>query len=249
MASALPPTWQVPEVFRERLGSRAGRQRYMVADGHLLLVLHAPPKPHDTDRVARFFWRAPDGTWASKDFGSGVNAISTHIDQYDELISRLDREENHAVTSDDYFRVLDQLAPLSRAARNMSHVFQEARRECPQIHELINLRDRAYEIEREAELLYNGAKTALDYSVAKRAEEQALASNRMAVAAHRLNILAAFFFPIAALSSLFGVNLPSGLEKMAPPTVFLTVLVVGLLLGGLLAAYVIRPEESRPAKR
>ena len=41
--SLIPAIWTVPEVFRERLGRRIGRQRMMFADGHLLLVLHAPP--------------------------------------------------------------------------------------------------------------------------------------------------------------------------------------------------------------
>ena len=36
----LPAPWQVPSVFRERMGTQVGRQRSMVADGHLLLVLH-----------------------------------------------------------------------------------------------------------------------------------------------------------------------------------------------------------------
>ena len=38
--SILPATWQVPRVFRERLGVKVGRQRAMVADGHLLLDNH-----------------------------------------------------------------------------------------------------------------------------------------------------------------------------------------------------------------
>jgi len=53
--SILPPGWQVPQEFRTRLGANVGRQRPMLADGHLLLVLHAPPKPEDQVRVGRFF--------------------------------------------------------------------------------------------------------------------------------------------------------------------------------------------------
>ena len=61
-------------------------------------------------------------------------------------------------------------------------------------------------------LLYNEARNSLDFSIARRGEEQARSSHRMAVSAHRLNLLAAFFFPIATLTALFGVNLRHGLE-------------------------------------
>ena len=71
----LPSAWQVPAAIRNRLGSRVGRQRTMAADGHLLLVLHAPPKPDDPERVGRFFWRNPQGEWLSKDLGSGIRAF------------------------------------------------------------------------------------------------------------------------------------------------------------------------------
>ena len=104
----------------------------------------------------------------------------------------------------------------------------------------------AYETQREAELLYNGAKNALDFAVAKQAEEQAAASHRMAVSAHRLNILVAFFFPIATLTAVFGVNLRTGLEDAAPPFLFLGVITMGLFFGGILTAFVTRkPNETR----
>ena len=61
--SVLPPSWEVPAQFRERLGERVGRQRAMMADGHLLLVLHRPPKKDEVERFPRLFWRKPDGTW------------------------------------------------------------------------------------------------------------------------------------------------------------------------------------------
>ncbi|MEC8434092.1 MAG: hypothetical protein VXZ54_14155, partial [Planctomycetota bacterium] len=59
----LPKMWEVPDVFRERLGDRSGRQRAMFADGHLLLILHKAPQPNEDQRVAAFFWRQPDGNW------------------------------------------------------------------------------------------------------------------------------------------------------------------------------------------
>lgn len=236
----LPSVWQVPAVFRERMGAKVGRQRAMVADGHLLLVLHAPPKPDEPGRVGRFFWRSPDGKWNSSEFGTGVNALNTHLNEYQELISKLDAQEERASSAHDYFDVLERVAPIYRAARNLHAVLQDARKSCPEIRELINLRDRAYDTEREAELLYQGTKNSLDFAVAKRAEEQAASSHRMAVAAHRLNVLVAFFFPIATLTAIFGVNLRTGLEEVAPPFLFLAVIALGLVFGGVLTAFVTR---------
>jgi Mg2+ and Co2+ transporter CorA len=247
MANLLPATWDVPEVFRQRLGAQAGRQRTMVADGHLLLVLHAPPKPGEAARVGRFFWRSPDGKWTSKDLGTGINALKTHLDEYDDVLSRLDRLEEVASTSEDSFEILEQLTPLHRATRNLHNVLQEARKAYPEYRELINLRDRAYEIERTAELLFNETKNELDYTIARRVEEQAQASQRMAVSAHRLNILAAFFFPIAALTAIFGVNLEHGWESDSAPFPFLVTIALGLLLGCILTVFVTRPGNDTNA--
>ena len=102
--------------------------------------------------------------------------------------------------------MLEQLTPIHRAVQNLYQVLQEARNMCPDYRDIIDVRDRAYVIERTADLLFSGTKNSLDFIVAKRAEEQVHASHRMAAAAHRLNILAAFFFPIITLTTIFGVD-------------------------------------------
>ena len=139
--------------------------------------------------------------------------------------------------------ILEQLSPVHRAATNLHIVLQAARKECPDIRELINLRDRAYEFERTAELLLEEVKNSLDVAVAKRAEEQAASTHRMSVASHRLNILAAFFFPIATLMAIFGANLRHGWEDVWPPIPMLVVLGLGLALGGILALFVTRSSR------
>ena len=75
----LPPTWVVPPAIRERLGDKVGRQRAMTADGHLLLVLHKPPKAGDNERQGRFFWRSPEGNWLSSDLGPGPAGLAQHL--------------------------------------------------------------------------------------------------------------------------------------------------------------------------
>ena len=237
-ADLIPPLWKVPQIFRDRMGEQVGRQRPMAADGHLLLVLHAPPRPSENQRHGRFFWRDPAGQWTSKDRGTGINALNKHLEEYEEVINKLDRLEEQATTSHEYFAILEQLSPVHRAATNLHNVLQAARKECPDFRELINLRDRAYEIERTAELLLAEVKNALDVAVAKRAEEQSASSHQMSIASHRLNILAAFFFPLATLMAIFGANLRHGWEDVWPPIPMLVVLGLGLALGGILAAFV-----------
>ena len=53
--------WQVPGVFRSRIGERAGRQRVMTADGHLLFILHKVPRAGTAERESALFWRSPLG--------------------------------------------------------------------------------------------------------------------------------------------------------------------------------------------
>jgi len=234
----LPRVWDVPQVFRDRLGSRVGRQRVMVADGHLLLVLHVPPGPDQTERLGRFLWRKPDGTWMSNDLGSGSHVVGKHLDQFAKTIQDCDAQEEQATTAEDYFAVLEHLAPTLRTAKNLHAVLQEARQACPDDRDLINFRDRAYEIERTAELLQTETKRSWDLLMARKADEQAKAGRRMAASAHRLNQLAAFFFPIAALSGILGVNLTHGLEALAPPQPFLAFVAIGLISGLILMAFV-----------
>ena len=76
--SVLPPLWKVPQEFRNRLGEQAGRQRVMFCDGHLLLVLHRPPKEDEVQRKGRFFWRSPDGTWTSSELSVTVVAALSY---------------------------------------------------------------------------------------------------------------------------------------------------------------------------
>ncbi|MBN1853888.1 MAG: hypothetical protein JW829_14235 [Pirellulales bacterium] len=240
--SLLPSSWQVPKVFRDRIGGLPGRQRAMLEDGHLLIILHEPPGPDEEERRARFFWRKPDGSWASTTEGSGQVGLDTHLEDFETVLNRLDEQEEAARTANDYFKLMRHLNPLVRTSRNLHDALRKAREMVPDDKRIIDYRDRAYAIERQAELLANDAKNALDHAIALRSEEQAAAGKQMAIAGHRLNILAAFFFPIATLAALLGMNVKTGLE---PETVnslvpFEAVLIGGLAAGALLALFVTR---------
>jgi Mg2+ and Co2+ transporter CorA len=213
----------------------------MFADEHLLLVLHKPPRPDQDEREGRFVWRKPDGTWASNDLGGGPGAVAKHLDEFGAIVDRCEKMEHDAKSSEDYFRVLEELAPLQRAASNLHNTLQEARKLVPDDREIINLRDRAYDLQRTTELLYTTTKNSLDFAIARRAEEQAQSSHQMAISAHRLNLLAAFFFPLATLCALLGVNLKHGLEDSPfSPIPFLVLVFLGLFSGMVMTTFVTR---------
>lgn len=212
----------------------------MFADGHLLLILHSPPTAEQSERNGRIFWRAPDATWKAKTSSNGLRALKDHLAAYRKRLEDLEEHEDAAQTADDYFSVLSEASPLYRAARNQHIALQHARELVADARDVINFRDQTYEIERAAELMHIDTKNALDFSVAQRTEEQAKSSFQMAVSSHRLNVLAAFFFPIATLSSVFGTNLIHGFEQKHAPWLFLGMLGVGLLIGLILKAIVTR---------
>lgn len=229
--SLLPASWAVPQELRDRLGQTFGRQRAMSFGGHVLLILHAPPQADQLERHGRAFWRSAEGEWKSTDLGDGIDAVERHLAEYAALLSEYDSAEEKAQSAMEYFHLLEALAPLQRSSRNLHNAMQEARQSNAAVHELIDLRDRAYEIDRNVELLYTDAKNSLEAAIARRGEEQAQASHRMAMAAHRLNMMVGFFFPMATLSSIFGVNMIHGWENVPGPMPFLVLLSVGFFAG------------------
>lgn len=231
----IPGTWEVPQEFHDRLGERPGRQRVMLAAGHLLFVLHEPPGPDESVRRPRLFWREPNGTWHNTGKSHGVAAFKGHLEEFERAIDRFDQLEDRAARSRDFLTILEATGPLKRSIANLHQVLEEARRMIPADRDLINLRDQAYDLSRTAELLYDATRNALDTARTRQAEEQAASSSAMAIAAHRLNLMVAVFFPLATLAAIFGMELPNGLDSVPAPWAFLGVCGVGLVLGLLVA--------------
>jgi hypothetical protein len=249
-STLLPADWNVPVQLRKRLGATAGRQRVLDGEGHLILVLHAPPGADETGRRGRFFWRDPDGNWRAAPKAERVANIDAHLNEYRAAIEQLEQAEDDAREIRDYFELLDRLAPLARATRNMYETLQQARETVQDDRHLIVARDHAYELTRRADLLYADAKNALEFAVAWQAEQQAESSYQMSVATHRLNMLVAFFFPIATLTAVFGANLRHGLEgwdRAAAPIPLAAVIAAGLFCGLILTGFIARPAR-RPRR-
>lgn len=225
----LPPGWDVPAEFRERLGDEVGRQRVIQADGQLLLVLHAPPRSGEDYRVGRLFWRNRDGRWKPQGLTHNNHAIGELLHEYESRVNEIDTLEDDANESADYFEILTEVGPLIRSANNLLGVLEESRTLAKKDRALLLLRDRAYALTRRLDLIQHEAQTTINYLTARRAEEQAEAVRHQTASAYRLNILAAFFFPVATISAIFGMNLRNGLEGFDDDWGPLT---MGLLVGG-----------------
>jgi hypothetical protein len=239
----VPATWKLPESLRNRLGTGVGRQRLMQADGHLLLVLHDVPVAGETTRRGIWVWRDADGNWKGSLRDPGLATLEELMQRYTQRLEEFDRLEDAARHADDYSQLLEGLAPVVRSARNLLEVLEEARKAMPDERRLIDPRDRAYEISRWSELLFDDAKNSMDVAVVRRAEEQAQASNRMSVTAHRLNVLAALFFPLATLGEVFGTTLTENWSWSQTATPFLLFLWGGALSGLILAMFISRQPK------
>ncbi|MCC7073314.1 MAG: hypothetical protein IT383_18525 [Deltaproteobacteria bacterium] len=230
MAQVIPESWQVPQRFRQRVGTSAGRQRAMIDAGHLLLILHDVPKVGDDERAPRLFWRAPDGAFKAKESrGDGLPSLKRHVEAFKAAVQELDEKVDRAKQAEEIYQVLRAAAPIARTTRNLHKALQEAR-EGVDDKDIISLRDAAGEIERSAELVVSDAKNALDYLEAKAAEEQASFAKKTADAQHRLNLLAALFFPITAIGSVLGIELTKGLESQGA-WLFWSIVVAALIVG------------------
>jgi Mg2+ and Co2+ transporter CorA len=244
MAEVIPSDWQVPVRFRQRMGKIAGRQRAMIESGHILMVLHEVPKAGDSDRAARLFWRAPDGRWQESTEGKraagadGLAALKRHVETFEKIIDSLDDSVDKANKASQLFEILRTATPLARATRHLHATLQEAR-QAVEDKEIIALRDLAQELERAIELVVSDADNALKYIEAQSAEDQASFARKAAESQHRVNLLGAMFFPVTAIGSIMGVNLPHGLEH-SPPWVFWCVLCAAFMLGLLVRSSVAR---------
>lgn len=235
----LPHGWQLPEAITQRLGESSGRQRAIIEEGHLLLVLHKVPSAEGAKRQAVLFWRNAEGEWKSSEGREGIGALRAHLEEFAKALEVLDAAYEKAQSAHDYFAVLESAVPIYRSAKNQATALQVARESLPDAREIITMRDLAADNERAAELVHADAKNALDYQIARQGEEQSRLSNELSEVGHRLNLLAALFLPLSVAGGLFANSLRSGLED-APVWAFWLMIMGALVLGWLLRGRVTR---------
>ena len=242
--SLLPSSWDIPQIFRDRLGITAGRQRAMVHEGHLLLVLHAPPEEDHAARGGRFFWRDPGGGWSAHSTSKPCRSLDAHLAEFETTVAELDERDPADETAIELHADITALAPLVRAARNLRAALQHAREMLSEVEEIIVYRDRSNQIERMAELAYQDAQNTLGFTTALQAEAQATSGYQMARSSHRLNLLVAFFFPMATLSAIFGVNLAHGFEARLAPFPFLGLIALSIISGFVLKSFISADSDN-----
>ncbi|MCB1225543.1 MAG: hypothetical protein KDK99_07010 [Verrucomicrobiales bacterium] len=238
-----PKAWELPEAIRSRFGRDAGRQRAIFEQGHLLLVLHHLPGPDDLDRKPAFFWRKPDGEWRSTEGkGQSARTLEAFLRTMTDRLAEMEAQEIAAKTASQYHTLLEHLGPIVRTLRGQHRALQQARELSGNDPDVISARDTAAQQERNAELLLQDSQFGLQFTTARQAEEQAQAAQRMAATAHRLNLLAALFLPLTAITGLFGMEVHSGLANS--PRNFYLILFWGLLSGILLGLLINRRPRS-----
>ena len=210
----IPPTWNLPESIKSRLGQNTfGRQRAVAEEGHILLILHKPPGADDLRREGVLFWRDPAGNWLSGRSNSGAQALSAHVQNYADLDVAMAQKFEKANDTKSLHELLGAVTPLARAAHNMHAALQDAREAVKGDKTIIELRDRAYEVDRNLDILVHDIQHAIAYRAAREAEEQNRLTREALRASHRLNVLAALFLPLTAIASIFSMDLKHGLNR------------------------------------
>lgn len=236
--------WTLPKEITDRLGTESyGPQRVIHEKDHLLVVLHEPPLQQGHLREHAIFLRKPDGAWLYHGNTQGEFAFARLHDQYAKALASLEDRYSKADNAGELFQVMDQLVPLARAAGNMKATLQAAREAVRHDKLLITLRDRAADLARGLDLLLADARLALDYRLARSAEEQTQAAMALNRAQHKLNTIAALTFPLMTVGAVFGMNLHSGVENLGWP-MFWLVFAAGLTLGLVVKSWV---QPARPA--
>ncbi|WP_236903856.1 hypothetical protein [Comamonas serinivorans] len=236
--------WPMSPEIERRLGSSYGAQRAIAADGQVLLILHAPPRPGQP-RDHEVFLRLPaEGNaarWMYEGQDGGQRELMRLLDDYVKILEQLEARHERAQTASELFTIIGPCIPLARAASNMQAALQAARDAAPDDQGLIDQRDRAVEISRGFELLLADTRMELDYRLALAAEEQTRATQEVTLAQRKLNVIAALTFPLMAIGAALGMNLHSGIEDVQG-WVFWAVIAAGGMLGLMIKRWVGGPS-------
>ena len=248
----LPGTWEVPQELRNRFGNKTGRQRAHEFREHLVVMLHLPPSFDESaartqKRHAVYFWRHNLGEWSCSEGRHGAETLLEHVVKYEDAVESLESRAGAATSTNDWFEILAVVAPLRRAACNMADALQSAQHHVPQNvqAELQDATDAAIEVARDTELMQEQAQHSIDFLLAQQQETQARAGEAQVETAYRLNVIAAVFLPLATITSVFGMNLPSGMENSSRMFFWLVVL-TGLGIGIGIGATLMRRRSLKP---
>ena len=175
---------------------------------------------------------------------NGGKALRALLAEFDAIYDRHDADYKEAKTARALFNILDGLGPLKRTTAHLYEALQQAREATPDEPLFIEQRDEAYTISRAISLLHDEVNLALNFQIAKNAEEQNAKADEALMAQNRLNLLAAFTFPLISIATIFGMNLTHGLEDRHV-LIFWIVFVTGSAVGLGLKSWVL-PRKKKP---
>ena len=237
----LPAIWDLPQEIRHRVSKHQGRQRAMEAEGHILFILYRVPQPRTNERHVVYLWRKPDGTWEFSERGTGINALSGLLQEYEQVVEEMESRQESAKLPEHWYAIVERIGPVQRAIQQMYVTLQEARRTIPDLEQQAALQgpcDQASNLVRGCDQLLADAKISMDFFATKQSYIQSLVSRDQARAAFRLNILAALFLPLGTIAAVFGMNLQHGLEAQSS-WFFWGIFAAGITAGVAIGAYVL----------
>ena len=188
------------------------------------------------------FWRNAEGEWRSTHHGDDDKALAKHLSEFERMLETFGRAEDLGDV-ELLRKTLEGTIPVQRSVAHMHQALQDARQAMPDDRLLINYRDQAYDMERTADILLQDVQHDLEFAAARHEEQQTAAAHQMAVAAHRLNVMAALFLPLATISAVLGMNLsPTYTEYVSPNVLMVSVVVGSLILGAIIAGSLPKPK-------
>ncbi|MDQ8185384.1 hypothetical protein [Pelagicoccus sp. SDUM812002] len=239
-----PYDWQLPPEIESRLSEDSyGPQRAISEAEHLLLVLHRPPNEDDLRREHILFLLTPDEKLLCNGSPDGIPKLDQLISDYRTRWEELENRYKLDSGASELFDLIEAVTPLKRSSANMANAIQKARELSKDYRYFIGVRDAAMDVSRAFEILLADLRAALDFRIAQKAEQQYVRSEEIAAAQHKLNVLAAFTFPVMAFATLLGMNLQHGFEKQSP-FIFWGVLTGGVLIGVFVRSWILRKPRS-----
>ncbi|MDQ8180623.1 hypothetical protein [Pelagicoccus sp. SDUM812005] len=235
--------WHLPPEIESRLSEDSyGPQRAILEADHLLLVLHRPPNEDDLRREHILFLLTPDEQLLCNGKPDGVAQLNQLIADYRARWEELENRYKLDSGAAELFDLIEAVTPLKRSSANMASAMQRARELTKDYRYFIGVRDSAMDVSRAFEILLADLRAALDFRIAQKAEQQYVRSEEIAAAQHKLNVLAAFTFPVMAFATLLGMNLRHGFEKQSP-FIFWGVLTTGVLIGVFVKSWILKKPK------
>ncbi|MEX1048080.1 MAG: hypothetical protein WED15_01030 [Akkermansiaceae bacterium] len=201
----LPAHFALEPELRAQLSARAGKQRCLEGHDELLLIVHDVPEPAAPKIKPLLFWKRHDGRWTQPG-GPGISELGDLLNRYSEIIGSHHEVVTRAENAADILAILRHAGPLSRSSQELAHALDQTLASEPNDREIREIRDRAREIDRAAELLHTDARITLEFIRTEHGQSLARSAELILKTAQRILLVAAVFLPLIALGIFIGLS-------------------------------------------